>query len=265
MAGKNKKRLYNTANHKLANAQSISMMKKKLSKVDKAISDTISWNILLVGTDPVVIRLLQNQLEGTIDSSVSINYSSSLIKSMTATIVIIDIDSFAANEVENFFQQRTVQSKDAKIIAISANKKLFDSFQQYRIWFLSKPFRLHDLLAQIKTLLPKQQSAITLDDDWDFQPIFRRIKNPRLQKSITLTEKETAILQALKQTPAGLTQEQLLYDVWGYQPGIKTQTLAAHIYRLRRKLSVITSIFIKHDPDTGTYCLLPVMVAEVRS
>ena len=231
------------------------MMKKKLSKVDKAISDTISWNILLVGTDPVVIRLLQNQLEGTIDSSVSINYSSSLIKSMTATIVIIDIDSFAANEVENFFQQRTVQSKDAKIIAISANKKRLDSVQQYRFWFLPKPFRLHDLLAQIKTLLPKQQSAITLDDGWNFQPILRRIENLRLQKSIILTEKETAILLALKQNSTGLTQEQLLYNVWGYQPGIKTQTLVAHIYRLRRKLSVIKAIFIKHDPDTGTYVL----------
>ena len=98
------------------------MMKKKLSKVDKAVSDTISWNILLVGADPAVISLLQNQLEDTIDSSVSINCSSNLIKPRTATIIIIDIDSFAANEVESFFQQRTVQSKDAKIIAISGNK-----------------------------------------------------------------------------------------------------------------------------------------------
>ncbi|QQR69436.1 MAG: response regulator transcription factor [Alphaproteobacteria bacterium] len=52
-----------------------------------------------------------------------------------------------------------------------------------------------------------------------------------------LTQKELELLLKLSQSKkAGMTARDLLTEVWGYQPGVTSHTLASHVYRLRRKL-----------------------------
>lgn len=57
------------------------------------------------------------------------------------------------------------------------------------------------------------------------------------EEDIALTDKEVDILVCLaRQSPAAVSREALLKDVWRYQQGVDTHTLETHIYRLRQKI-----------------------------
>ncbi len=59
----------------------------------------------------------------------------------------------------------------------------------------------------------------------------------RLGEPIRLTEKEALMLECLARAEGAVVpRDQLLTDVWGYQPGLTTHTLETHVYRLRRKI-----------------------------
>ena len=54
---------------------------------------------------------------------------------------------------------------------------------------------------------------------------------------VRLTEKETAIMLAIKESaPSSLSRPALLTKVWAYADGVETHTLETHIYRLRQKI-----------------------------
>jgi DNA-binding response OmpR family regulator len=56
-----------------------------------------------------------------------------------------------------------------------------------------------------------------------------------------LTEKQTTILKYLYRAFTNdVTKDELLAEVWGFQNGVSTHTLATHIYRLRQKISRLT-------------------------
>ncbi len=54
-------------------------------------------------------------------------------------------------------------------------------------------------------------------------------------KSVSLTDKEAALLEFLFQTD-GAHRDDILASVWGYNPDADTHTLETHISGLRRKL-----------------------------
>jgi hypothetical protein len=56
------------------------------------------------------------------------------------------------------------------------------------------------------------------------------------EKSVSLTEKESAILIYLAQKKEPVTRDDLLRDVWNYAADVDTHTIETHIYRLRQKI-----------------------------
>lgn len=107
--------------------------------------------------------------------------------------------------------------------------------------WLAKPFRLSELLGQIRGLLR------AVDGDagrgvrigrFSFIPAARRLVQLQSGASVRLTEKEAAILHYLfRAGPASaVARDELLRHVWGYNPSVSTHTLETHIYRLRQKL-----------------------------
>ena len=63
------------------------------------------------------------------------------------------------------------------------------------------------------------------------------------QIEIELTEKEVGILKCLLSTDEEFVdRDNLLEQVWNYNPGVTTHTLDTHIYRLRQKLEKDPSI-----------------------
>jgi DNA-binding response OmpR family regulator len=114
--------------------------------------------------------------------------------------------------------------------------------------YVTKPFRLHELLARLRAHLRQSEHS----DD-----VVLMI-DASGRKKVRLTEKETAILKYLYR--AGdrvIGRDTLLGEVWGYNAGVTTHTLETHVYRLRQK--------IERDPahaeilvtEPGGYRLMP--------
>ena len=61
----------------------------------------------------------------------------------------------------------------------------------------------------------------------------RLIKN---NKNISLTEKETTIINFLRQSKKPVSVKDLQKKVWGYNANLETHTVETHVYRLRKKI-----------------------------
>lgn len=73
------------------------------------------------------------------------------------------------------------------------------------------------------------------------------------EKSVTLTDKETAIIQHLQATKKPVSKKELLTKVWGYGKHLDTHTVETHIYRLRQKIGE-TEEFIITDIEGYRLC-----------
>lgn len=127
--------------------------------------------------------------------------------------------------------------------------------------YISKPFRLGELLARLRAHLRQHEhseDALLAIGPYVFKPNVKMLVDEKTNKKIRLTEKETAILKYLyRAEQRSVGRETLLGEVWGYNAGVTTHTLETHVYRLRQK--------IEKDPakaqilitDAGGYKLVP--------
>ena len=92
---------------------------------------------------------------------------------------------------------------------------------------------------QWHTLLQKgQANPVSYSNDFfSFDSISRTVKNLKTKELILLTEKETAFLVFLVQANNhSASKEQILHEVWQYNPEAETHTLESHFYALKQKL-----------------------------
>ena len=104
--------------------------------------------------------------------------------------------------------------------------------------YLAKPFHFPELVARIRSLARRQPSArgrILRVAGIELDPLRRTVT--RDGRQLQLSVKEFAVLEALLlATPAFLSAENLLEQVWDEQADPFTNTVAVTIGRLRRKL-----------------------------
>jgi DNA-binding response OmpR family regulator len=110
---------------------------------------------------------------------------------------------------------------------------------------IAKPFRLSELMARLHTRLEARAKLDTLEDapvpirigPYEFSLEDRALRHGDANLRIRLTEKEAAILAFLhRKGERAVPRQELLTEVWGYNPAVTTHTLETHIYRLRRKI-----------------------------
>jgi DNA-binding response OmpR family regulator len=109
--------------------------------------------------------------------------------------------------------------------------------------YVTKPFGLLELLARVATLL--RRSASRASAVVRLPPVrFGDVQVDRDHRKVTrggvtvhLTPKEYALLAALiARNSAAVPREELLREVWGYDPDVVSRTLDTHFAELRRKL-----------------------------
>jgi DNA-binding response OmpR family regulator len=120
---------------------------------------------------------------------------------------------------------------------------------------LAKPFRLSELMARLRARLEARARIASLEDGpapvrigpYEFSLEDKALHHGDANLRIRLTEKEAAILAFLhRMCERAVPRQELLTEVWGYNPAVTTHTLETHIYRLRRKI----------EADPAKACLL---------
>ena len=106
--------------------------------------------------------------------------------------------------------------------------------------YVTKPFSVRELMARVRALLRRTQSASTLPDELRFQDVevdFLRYIARRSGKAVEMTRKEFATLRFLV-ARAGevVTRDELLNEVWGFECYPVSRTVDNHIAALRAKL-----------------------------
>jgi DNA-binding response OmpR family regulator len=103
------------------------------------------------------------------------------------------------------------------------------------------PVRLGVLLERICFYLRPTPvlAASVLWQGYVIHPSLRQIsREDQPEQKQSLTEKELALMLLLARESGRIWhRDDLLREIWGYDPALETHTLETHIYRLRRKLA----------------------------
>jgi len=111
--------------------------------------------------------------------------------------------------------------------------------------YLTKPFRLEELLARVRVLLRRRRwdgveaASEPLPDVvvGDATIHFDRFEIETADENVTLTTREVGLLRALVEREGEtVTRGELLEEVWGLRPDTKTRVIDSFIVRLRRYL-----------------------------
>lgn len=105
---------------------------------------------------------------------------------------------------------------------------------------LYKPISLNDFLNQLQSsinVFENSTDGYLSFNDYELYPASKEILNFRNNELIKLTEKEVSIIRYLyKAQNKVVSKNELLQEVWGYNPEVTTHTIETHIYRLRQKV-----------------------------
>jgi two-component system, OmpR family, response regulator MprA len=123
--------------------------------------------------------------------------------------------------------------------------------------YLVKPFERQELLARIRALLRRRppRGAASLDvGDLTLNPATREVR--RGEREIELTAREFELLEYLMRNERlVVSREQLLDEVWGYDPLAATNTIDVFISNLRRKLEADGEKRLLHTKRGAGYVL----------
>lgn len=111
--------------------------------------------------------------------------------------------------------------------------------------YLTKPFRLDELLARVRALLRRRRWSGARERD--AEPVrfgevavyFERFEVEGPQGTVTLTTREIALLRALiEREGRAVPRGELLAEVWGLRPETQTRVIDTFVARLRRYIEV---------------------------
>jgi two-component system response regulator MprA len=123
--------------------------------------------------------------------------------------------------------------------------------------YIVKPFQRAELLARIRALLrrrpPRGTASLTVGD-LRLNPDTREVA--RGDRQIELTNREFELLEYLMRNERlVISRQQLLDDVWGYDPTAMTNTIDVFISNLRRKLEADGESRLLHTKRGAGYVL----------
>ena len=154
-------------------------------------------------------------------------------------LVVLDLGLPSLDGVE--VCRRLRAASDVPILILTARSETDDRVEGLDAGaddYLAKPFERAELLARLRALMrrrPPRGSASLRVADLVLNPDTREVT--RGDRPVELTAREFELLEYLMRNQRlVISREQLLEEVWGYDPTSMTNTIDVFISNLRRKL-----------------------------
>ena len=155
--------------------------------------------------------------------------------------VVLDIMLPKIDGIEVLKRMR--KAGNIPVIMLTAKGEVFDKVLGLELGaddYMVKPFEPKELVARLKAVLRRFESAENLDKEIVYPNIRINLSTYELVlggKSIDIPPKELELLYFLATHPNRVfTRDQLLDEVWGYDFFGDSRTVDVHVKRLREKL-----------------------------
>jgi len=170
--------------------------------------------------------------------------ASQKVQKLSPDLVVLDV---MLPETSGFDVLRELRLTHPRLPVILLTSKSLESdklqgFQMGADDYVTKPFSIQELLARIQAVLKRAQpetGAASVLQVRDVTVDLAQRKVARGGKPLTLALKEYEMLRLfLRHRGEVVTREQLLHEVWGYDPdnAPTTRTVDNHVAKLRQKL-----------------------------
>lgn len=158
-------------------------------------------------------------------------------------LIILDLTRAAASGIDVCRDLRQ-QGLNTPILMLTARNQPADKVVGLKVGAddcVSRPFAMLELLARVEALLRRSRTT-----SWgrgsihQFGPVrvdLRRTQVWRNGKTVALSAREFQLLRYfIEHREATLSRQELLKEVWGFDPKTSTRTVDVHVSGLRQKL-----------------------------
>jgi len=112
--------------------------------------------------------------------------------------------------------------------------------------YVTKPFSPRELVARVSSVLRRSRGTVEATDELTIGSLALDVAGRRVRidgREVELTATEFNLLEMLMRHPGRVFQrEQLISQVWGYEPLAGTRTVDVHVAQLRAKLGPASPI-----------------------
>ncbi len=198
--------------------------------------------VLIVEDDEAIAEVVQRMLR--IDgykTEIAVDGEQALAISQTFNpdLVVLDLGLPRLDGTE--VARRLREQGDVPILMLTARDAVeskVEGFEAGADDYLVKPFERAELLVRLRALLrrrpPRGTESLTFED-LTVNPDSYEVL--RADRRVELTQREFELLEYLTRNQrVVISRQQLLEDVWGYEPFADTNTIEVFVSNIRRKL-----------------------------
>jgi DNA-binding response OmpR family regulator len=206
------------------------------------MNDVRSPRVLVVEDDEPIAEVLQRSLrmEGyEVRTSGDGLAALDLAHAFVPDLVVLDLGLPGLDGIE--VARRLRQRDDTPILMLTARDAVesrVEGLDSGADDYLVKPFERRELLARMRALLrrrPPRGTAQLVIGDLMLNPDSHEVR--RGERTVALTQREFELLEYLMRNERiVVSRQQLLDEVWGYDPFSITNTIEVFISNLRKKL-----------------------------
>lgn len=200
-------------------------------------------NILIIEDDENLAEALSDFLQ---ESGYETSYASSLSQTMkllrTSDINLIILDVHLGSENGYALCREIRTTYDIPVLFLtgcSSESEIIQGFSSGGDDYVTKPFRIRELLARVQALLKRTVSSddfLLKSGSIVYDKRSKQFSRCGLPLELTLTEQRLACC-LMEQALSTVTREHLFYQVWDkYNAYVDSNTLNVNISRLREKL-----------------------------
>jgi len=208
----------------------------------------MSTNILIIEDEPAVASVIRKALtEEQYEVTVAMDGGSALdlVSRFDYRLIILDIMLPGVNGIQlcRTIRKQGITTPILLLTALSSTDNIVSGLDAGADDYLTKPFKIAELLARVRALLRRNNGPASSADapkELSFADIVLNLdeKNAtRNERPIELTATEFRLLEYLMRNPRRvLSRMDILENVWGYDFEMNTKTVDVYINYLRKKL-----------------------------